>query len=243
MLFVIGFFSCTEIFPQFVDTQKLAVNGEIKDIIIVHNEIRKNVEITANAAMTLVNNSENTLILVNPKLYVQSTSKIFYYYLEESKDEDVGGMNSKTYPTRSFMDKKNRKLAEKLDSKKPPKDYTITLKPKQTFTWDDSIFIVFKKTERNSFDRSLVWDTFKIFGDDFWFNFEYSLPFEISRLKPNLINELPNRWAKFGVFPVFCCCEAEGKDCEKKDFWIKTEPIFIDFSRAKVKELRNNDGK
>lgn len=216
-------------FAQKPDNYGLVLSGEVKEVEIVEYKDR-DVGIIASVSLKLLNTGTNTLILVNPTYYQHNLP---LYSLSSQQNRKEEGYRSASYPTSSSFPKEHKKLAENLDSKKPPKEYTIILKPNQSFIWDEDIYSVFNIGYQSMVDFSARWKELRENGDKFWFSYSYSLPWAINYLRPNILETLPKRWEKYGVFPISCSSE---ENCEKKDFKIKTEPIFIDFSQAKMKQ-------
>lgn len=228
-LFVL--FNCIFGFAQVTNEFGLSLGGNAKKISIEVNKAKNYVAIETDVQMTLTNNGEKHLILVNPKYYEQDIKTKFAFTQEELEDE--GFYLSDSFPTRSFTIKENEVLAKKLDSKKPPSNYTLVLKPKEKIVWNDTILSIFNTidlTENMIAPRQTFWQS----GDKLLLSFSYSLPWDINYIKPKLIEKLPKRWKKIGVFPITCSREEK---CKNREFEITTDPIILDFSKAEVKNV------
>lgn len=129
-----------------------------------------------------------------------------------------------------------RKLAENLDVKTPPKDFTIILKPNEKWNLQSKTDIVFSaEEEKSTYPKRRSWKEMQEFSSKLWLTVAYEInPWNVEYFKPNLIRKLKKNWKGFGNILV----ENE-KDGRFNQFTIVSEPMLIDFSQAKEKVAEN----
>lgn len=122
-------------------------------------------------------------------------------------------------------------LAKKLDVKMPPNEYTKILQPNEVWKFNDDFQLGFE-AKGPKYKCCVAWDEIQTFPSlKFQMQISYELsPWNIEYFKPNLIRKLQKRWKNYGN--VLVENEKEGKS---NHFIYSSEPMLIDFSKAKEK--------
>ena len=122
-----------------------------------------------------------------------------------------------------------RVLAEKLDVKTPPDEYTRTLRPGEVWKSPDSFRIYFEAEKHDRYPRLATWKEMQEFPARLWLRIDYELsPWNVEIFRPGLIRKLKKRWAAYGNVLV-----EEKKEGDVDLFRAESEPMQIDFSQAK----------
>ncbi len=125
-----------------------------------------------------------------------------------------------------------RKLAEKLDVKTPPNDFTKILKPKDSWEFTSDFQISFEAEKHYRYPELKTWKEMQEFPTKLWLKTRYELsPWNVEYFKPNLIRNLQDRWKAFGNVLV-----SKEKEDRFNLFRYASEPMLIDFSQATQKQ-------
>lgn len=212
----------------------LVVRGKVTDLEIDHY-IKDYVGFIVSLEVELKNESDEPIILFKP--YVESQGMKYYWLggriLRVEKDEKpiyIEGQWESVMGSPSY-----RKLAEKLDTKTPSEEYTKILQPNETWKFEDKTFIRFsEKIEKYSFSNNKSWEEMQELPSKLWLTISYELnPWNVEYFKPKLLRKLRKRWKKFGNIPI-----GKFNDSEFSHFNISSEPMMIDFSKAKDKTTK-----
>jgi hypothetical protein len=124
-----------------------------------------------------------------------------------------------------------RQMAEKLDVKTPPSEFTKILQPKESWKFKDDFRIYFESEKHERFPEHKTWKEMQLLPSKLWLRITYELsPWNVEFFKPNLIRKLQKRWKKDGNVLV-----EKDKEGRFNHFHISSEPMLIDFSQAKEK--------
>ena len=137
--------------------------------------------------------------------------------------------------------KKYRKLGEKLDVAVPPSKYTKILMPGEIWRFTDETIlgtVIDRPAKKiggfeidDGFTRCISWKEMQSLPDKLWVEVVYELnPWNVGYFKPNLIENLKERWKEFGNVLV-----EENKENRFDNFKITSKPIPIDFSEVRGK--------
>lgn len=232
------FFRMDEILDV-INKHILIADGEISEVFTVENKRKKTIFVTAKAKMEITNNSEISITVVNPKYFEQSEVKYFAVTKEDCKYRSRN-LYSSPFAQTVLENKDFSELAGTINENAVPENILISLEPAEKYSWDEEIHFEFHTTDTKRLWQGVSWIEFRSSGDLFWFWFEYRLPDEMSPLMAKLIEILPEEWRDSGEFPIV---RYQIKDVSGQKTSIETKPIFIDFNKAKVQELNDNDEK
>ena len=210
----------------------LKANGEILEIIVEEDEIKKNVFVTAKAKLEIVNNSEIPVRILNPKYFEQSEVK---YFAAIKKDSQWISENlySSSYSKSLTGNKCNSGLGGTINENAIPENTIIPLNPEEKYSWNDDIYFEFHTTDTKRGWQGVSWKEFRSYGNLFRFRFEYRVLEEIASLKPELYEILPDDWQEEGEIPI---ARYKIKNVSGQKSSLEIEPIFIDFTHAKFRE-------
>lgn len=213
---------------------RLMVRGKISEVIISSKPERNAVSVKAHAEMVLENTGEEIANLINPIYYEQSKEKSFSR--QEKSFSRFPRLYSAFYSESPFASEAITKFIEKLGAGGLPKQFRITLRPKEKIEWDEIIYFEFDSLEkRKHIWQGVGWYEFINSGNSMRLKFEYRLPnkiYAMCKSKPELYKVLYNNDKEPEIFPLAEYCNEHG-NC-KKLITLTTKPIYIDFSKAKV---------
>lgn len=212
----------------FKDVVKL--HGKIIDLEIYKDDERNIYKTTARAEMEIDNQTEGTVTLLDPRFFSQSNTKNFALTEIDNKHQSPMWCSASSSDEPVISEEFN-KILGLLEEKMPLENITLKLNPGEKTKWNEKIYFEFDATEKKKRWEEINWQEFRKKSDTFWLSFSYYLPEEMYLLKPELIKISPECWNCAGSIPLYCY---EKQKTEMKFFTINTEPIFIDFSQAKI---------
>ncbi len=230
------FFGLDEILTV-VNKHILQIGGEISEIKIEEDKSRRIVAVTAQAKMKIVNRSEVSITLINPKYLEQSDIK-YFAPTKESCCGSRGNIYSLPCP-KDFLE--NRFFSEFLktfEENSSSENLMICLEPQEEFIWNEDIYFEFGSVNTKRIWQGLGWNQFRSAGDLLWFCFEYRLPPEIFSAKPKLLEIFPESWKTDAEIPI---ARYQIRDISGQKNVLETAPILIDFTQAIVQESKDND--
>ena len=232
------FFRMDEVL-EVINKHILIADGEIVEVFTIENKRKKIISVTAKAKMEITNNSEISVTIVNPKYFQQSEVK---YFAVTKEDREYRSRDVYSSPfARTIPKNKNfSKLVSSINENVVPENFLISLDPAEKHSWDEEIYFEFHTTDTKRGWQGVSWIEFRNSGNSFWFWFEYRLPEELFALKPKLNEILPVEWRDSGELPMV---RYQIKDVSGQKNSIETKQIYIDFTKAKVQELNDNDEK
>ena len=128
-------------------------------------------------------------------------------------------------------DPEYRELADLLDQPTPPEKLTRILSPRESLSWDSSIWLRF--LESNSCNQhvgvEIGWKEVKKLSAPLWLRVSYEMwPFNVENFKPNLGRDLKQRWKRQGSLNV-------SNDSDTHSHAIVTsEPIELHLNRVEL---------
>jgi TusA-related sulfurtransferase len=224
---------------EVINKHILIADGEIVEVLTTENKRKKTISVTAKAKMEITNNSEISVNLVNPKYFQQSEVKYFAVTKEDCKYRSRD-LYSSPFAQTVPKNKNFSELVSSINKNAVPENILISLEPAKKYSWDEEIYFEFHTTDTKRVWQGVSWIEFRNSGDSFWFWFEYCLLDEMSSLKPKLNEILSDEWRDSGEFPI---ARYQIKDISGQKHSLETRPILIDFTKAKVQELNDNDEK
>ena len=232
------FFRMDEVL-EVINKHILIADGEIVEVFTVENKRKKMISVTVKAKMEITNNSEISITMVNPKYFQQSEVK---YFSVTKEDREYRSRDVYSSPfARTIPKNKNfSELVSSINENVVPENFLISLDPAEKNSWDEEIHFEFHTTDTKRVWQGVSWIEFRNSSDSFWFWFEYCLPDEMPSLMPKLNEFLPVEWQDSGEFPIV---RYRIKDVSGQKYSLETKQIYIDFTKAKVQELNDNDEK
>ncbi len=208
------------------------INGNILELEI-HRDLDRNVVITsATTEMEIINRGDGLVTMINPKYFNQSNSKDFSLTEHNSKYKSTVWCSSSS-TVEPVINEAYSELIEALEDRRPIDKPTLTIQSTEKYKWNERIYFEFDNTPNKKRWEEISWSDLRKKSDQFWLSFTYRLPEEIYLLTPKLIEVLPECWKGTGQTPFYCCQVENGIS---SIYILETEPIFIDFKKAKIVE-------
>jgi hypothetical protein len=118
-----------------------------------------------------------------------------------------------------------RTLAEKLDVKTPPANYTKILASGESWEFPGEFRIYFEAEKSHRYPPQKTWKEMQAFPAKLWLTISYEIsPWNVEYFRPNLLRKLAKRWKSFGDVLV-----EDKKEGRFNHFIISSEPMPIDF--------------
>jgi len=229
--FILAFCIAQSIFAQCVDENcGLTIRGEVTNLQM--EKTKDSVFFYVDLDVDFVNEGKQPIILFTnefPDGYWLGGWSIY-----ENK-EDKKAIFGDGYWQSIIGSPQYRQLAEKLDVKTPPNEYTKILQPNESWKFKDEFRIYFELEKHERFPEHKTWKEMQEFPAKLWVSFAYELnPWNAEKFRPNLIRKLKKRWKNLGNVLV-----EKDKEGNFNHFTINSEPMLIDFSQAKEKVVEN----
>ena len=162
------------------------------------------------------NNGSSPVVLINPTLgYGTGLKELIYYYvnfnLQTGKSKIIGEGRVSTVSSSKETDNLNA-MSRLFDGERPPENFTITLQPKETFPFNDSLLIKVpvrtiepEKTYQRldpetGKSRKVVVPAKKLEPSCFRLVYEYSFLPHVP--EPDFLENLNLKWKRYGRMPV-----------------------------------------
>lgn len=230
LILVFIFLAFTPVFAQ-AENYGLVVRGKVADLEV--EKSKDAVLFYVKLDVEFINEGTEPLILFKPDVNNRYWLGSWSLYLTQKDAKSGKDIFGDGYWQSVSSSESYRKLAERLDVKIPPSDYTKTLQPKESWTFSDDFRIYFEAEKRTRFPEHKTWREMHVFPSKLWLGITYELsPWNVEYFEPNLIRKLQKRWKQFGNVLV-----EEKKEGRFNHFHIESEPMFVDFGLAKTKEI------
>ncbi|HEX8737440.1 MAG TPA: hypothetical protein VF721_19055 [Pyrinomonadaceae bacterium] len=236
LVFVFALFASIQAFAQCENREcGLVIRGKVTDIVTdrsdknyVRFRVKLDVEFANEGSQPIIlfkpDNDENGYWLGGWSLYqTEEDAKNWKSIFHDGYWQSISG--SEDY----------RKLAEKLDVKTPPDDYTKILQPKEVWNFADDFQITFDTEKSSSFPVRKTWKEMQQLSSlKLQLRIVYELsPWNVEYFKKNLIPKLQKRWKSYGNILL------EKEKSRFNTFRLASEPMMIDFSEAKEKKVES----
>lgn len=212
----------------------LQIEGTVTDFEIKNDVQRNVVKVIANAEMKIYNRNKETIILINPKYLKQSTEKNFAITEADCKAENYlfDSLPSSDEP---IISKEFNDVLEKILNEKAIDDLVFEIAENESISFKERIFFEFDADKKKRRWEEVGWLNLRSKINEIWFRYSYHPAEEINLLKPKLIELFPEQFGHAGQTPIYA---HKTKDIYFGYNSIKTEPILIDFRKAKIDETK-----
>jgi hypothetical protein len=209
----------------------LVIRGQVTDIKSDTSE-KNSVRFKLNLDVEFFNGSDEPIILFKPYRDNYWLGGWFLYYIDENTKSRKTLLKNGLWESVAGT-KEYRILAEKLDVKTPPSEYTKILQPKESLKFKDSLQFWFDSTGPK-YTCCMAWDEVQTLpSKKFQLQISYELnPWNIEYFKPKLIRKLHKRWKNHGNVLV------KEKKGLSNHFVYSSEPMLIDFSQVREKQVK-----
>lgn len=204
----------------------LVIRGKVSKIEVDRSDSNY-VQFKIGLDVEFANDGDWPIILFKPEDESGYTLGGWHVYLEDEKNTRRTLLREGFWRSVSGSNE-YRDLANKLDAKTPPGEYTMTLQPKEGWKSKSSVRLRFE-SKGPKYTCCVAWDEISTFpSKEFQMRITYELlPWNVEYFKPNLIRKLQKRWKDYGS--VLVEKEQEGRF---NHFRFSSEPISVDFSQA-----------
>lgn len=204
----------------------LVIRGKVKEIETVSTE-KGSVKFKVALDVEFSNEGNKPIILFKPE------HEFGYWLGGWSLSIEDGKAPRRTILTDGYWQslsgsKEYRDLADRLDVKIPPTEFTKILQPKEIWKLDSELSLAFDATGPK-YRCCVAWDEVQTFPSKAFqmrITFELS-PWNVEYFRPGLIRKLQRRWKNYGNVLV-----QSKKEDRFNLFRYTSEPILIDLSKA-----------
>lgn len=183
------------------DAQGLVVRGRVLDIQLTSPD-KNYVNVTAQLNLDFTNAGDEPIIILQPvgkeHHYIFWQAGVVLTRTREpaygEKEVLSSGLLPSVYKFPFF-----RELGQRLDKPAPPAGLTRTLQPKETWSWNPTIFFKIASKADYSMSSDLGWEEIGKIDAPLWMRVSYSIfPSNIGSFNKNLGEVLQRRWRKYG---------------------------------------------
>ncbi|HKP70412.1 MAG TPA: hypothetical protein VJV05_14085 [Pyrinomonadaceae bacterium] len=207
----------------------LVIRGKVADLEVERNSKENSVRLHVKLDVTFANDGNAPIILFKPEHENESRYWLgaWSLYLDASLKADpvfVDGYWQSISGSDYY-----KKLADGLDVKTPPAEFTKILKPNESWSFKDDFQIYFEAEKGSRYPPHRTWKEMSELGTSvFQMRISYELsPWNVGYFKPNLIKKLKKRWSSYGNLLV------EDEKDRFNHFIHTSELMEIDISKAK----------